>query len=682
MANRLGRIFGKAHRFAAKAVRSLSLLPTMAVVGAVMVWDRFSSLVDQGYRRNSVAYACIRALSTAVAEPRLVVTRDGEVVDGHPLLELLERPNPHMTQFEFWELIVTHMAICGRSFWWKQRSNRGAVAALWPLRPDRMSPRFDGGELLAGWSYTIDGRSFFLPVEDVLAFNLPDPGDETGGVVGGLGPLQVLAAEIDTDNEATGHVFSLLRNYAVPGVAVKVRGEVDQEEADDFKRQFVARYGGSRRGEPAVIDGDAEIVPLSHSLRDLEFPDLRGVAESRICAAFGVPPILVGVKVGLDRSTFSNAAESRRFWTQTRLAEWWRRLSDQVAMSLLPDFGSAAGLRCAFRVEELPAHQEIMAEQAERHAAAFKAGALLVDEYRAALGLDPLPGGAGQRLYRPVAVVVTDGAGEAIDEAPRATEDDDEDDEATEDDDEDEDATADASKAAKPPAVKVQEAERRRLAAAAHRDLAAAWAKIGDRVARRVEATKGGLPGVTVKAEFFTTADEAEIAGVILAHSTNAADAGYARAVELLGEVDLAPFPSAAVRQRVADEVGRRIVGINATTRADVARVVLAGLDSGQTLSELAASLRGLFVETYRGRAMAVARTEMAHHYNLGSLYAYRESMMVEAVNVFDGDRDAGCNAANGTTQSLAWAEANPIEHPNCQRVFAPVLVPLSQVAA
>lgn len=683
MLNRLGRMFHKA------AVK-LSLLPTMAAMGALMAWDRFGSLVSQGYRRNAVAYACIRTLSTSVAEPPLRVYRkdDDEEVENHPLRALLERPNPHMSEFEFWELVVTHLSICGRAFYWKQRSNRGQPVALWPLRPDRVTPRHDPMTLLAGWTYTLDGVDFAIPTEDILAFNLPDPGDETGGVVGGLGPLQVLAAEIDTDNEATGHVFSLLRNYAVPGVAVKVKGEVDEDEKEEFKREFVRRYGGSRRGEPAVIDGaEVEITPLSHTLRDLEFPDLRGVAESRICAVIGVPAILVGVKVGLDSATYSNVAGARRFWVQTRLSEWWRRLSDQIAHDLLPDFGSE-GVTVRFDINGLPSMQEIMAERAERFAAAFTRGVILVDEYRQALGLDPLPGKAGQVLYRPISAIVTDPA--APIEAPKPPalnpppEDDPEDEEEADDLDPEEDDEEAAPKALRRTVksaerIAAQIAHRERMAAPFGSDLAARWAKMGEAVISRVKA-KGATPGET-KAEYITAAEEAEVGAVILSYSSSAGVAGWEAASGLLGEA-VEDLPSEAVRQRTFNEIGRRIVGINATTRADVARIVTLALDEGVSLDELAKRLRGLFTETYKGRAMTVARTESAHHYNQGSVHAYRESNVVEAVTVYDGDIDSGCAAVNGTTQTLEWADANPVEHPNCQRVFAPVVTPVAQIAA
>lgn len=681
MLHRLGRMFGK-------AARHLSLLPAMAAMGAVMAWDRFSSLVSQGYRRNAVAYACIRTLAVSVAEPPLKVYRkdDDEEQENHPLRALMERPNPHMSEFEFWELIVTHLSICGRAFYWKERSNRGQPIALWPLRPDRVSPRHDSSTLLAGWTYTLDGIEYPIPTEDILAFNLPDPGDETGGVVGGLGPMQVLAAEIDTDNEATGHVFSLLRNYAIPGVAVKVKGEVDDDEKDDFKREFIARYGGSRRGEPAVIDGaEVDIVPLSHTLRDLEFPDLRGVAESRICAAIGVPAILVGVKVGLDSATYSNVAGARRFWTQTRLAEWWRRLSDQMTHDLLPDFGGE-GLVTRFDINGLPSMQEIMAEKAERYATAFKAGVILVDEYRSAIGLDPLPNKAGQVLYRPIAAIVTDPA--APIEAPKPPpalnpppegkpEDEDEGEEEEEVLEQDPPPKALRRKSAE--RIAAQLAHRERLAGQFRSDLAETWARVGASVAARSRAK--GAPSAETKVEYLTAADDEAIGAVILSFSTAASEAGWAAASEVIGEA-VEDLPSEAVRQRTFAEIGRRIVGINATTRADVARIVTLALDEGVSLDELAKRLRGLFTETYKGRAMTVARTESAHHYNQGSVHAYRESSVVEAVTVYDGDQDDECASVNGTRQTLDWADANPTQHPNCTRVFAPVVTPAAQIAA
>jgi hypothetical protein len=52
------------------------------------------------------------------------------------------------------------------------------------------------------------------------------------------------------------------------------------------------------------------------------FTDLDARNESRIVGPFGVPPILIGTRVGLSAATYSNYEEARRgFWQDTMLPE-------------------------------------------------------------------------------------------------------------------------------------------------------------------------------------------------------------------------------------------------------------------------------------------------------------------------------------------------------------------------
>jgi hypothetical protein len=76
---------------------------------------------------------------------------------------------------------------------------------------------------------------------------------------------------------------------------------------------------------------------------------------------------------------------------------------------------------------------------------------------------------------------------------------------------------------------------------------------------------------------------------------------------------------------------------------------------------------------TSESRAGLIARTEIANANNLTGTAAYRDSGLVERVEVFDGTEDDACAAADGQIWTLDEADANPIEHPNCQRAFAPV---------
>jgi hypothetical protein len=84
--------------------------------------------------------------------------------------------------------------------------------------------------------------------------------------------------------------------------------------------------------------------------------------------------------------------------------------------------------------------------------------------------------------------------------------------------------------------------------------------------------------------------------------------------------------------------------------------------------------LRDTVEQTYKGRARAIARTELGTAQAVASVSRYKDAG-VKRVIIFDGggdDSDDVCNGLNNTSQTLAWYEANPLEHPNCVRAAGP----------
>lgn len=130
--------------------------------------------------------------------------------------------------------------------------------------------------------------------------------------------------------------------------------------------------------------------------------------------------------------------------------------------------------------------------------------------------------------------------------------------------------------------------------------------------------------------------------------------------------------------QALFAEAGERIRGIQEETRARVQRYVEMANDQQLTPAGLAKLIRedpsGAFS---RSRAMMIARTETATVYNRGAVVGYKKSGRVKRVRVQDNEGPNSCEAckrANGQVWSLARAEANPTEHPNCVRSFTPVV--------
>lgn len=396
--------------------RSISLISSWLSSTLWLIESRFLNLAKETYSQNEVIYACLRLLSQSVPEAPLTPYADAEKKKAldttHPLALLIRQPNELMTEYEFWELTTLHMAIVGRSTWWKERNNAGQVIGLWPLRPDRVGPRYSdsdekGERVLWGYNYQVPGTGAIVPIprRDVIAFNFPDPAGESGGIIEGIGPVMALARQVASDNEATKFVGALLANYAAPTVAVKIKGKVrNEDEANLIKSHFRSQFGGANRGIPAVIDGESEIQVIGFNLRELEFPEIREIAESRIAAALGVPAVLVGLRVGLMRSTFNNMTESRRFFSETTLSNYWRRFQDQYTLDIAAEFDES--IICEFDTSKVKALAGALLELAQPIVDAFKAGAAMVNDYRAALKMELLDPEYGEVLYVPTAVTV------------------------------------------------------------------------------------------------------------------------------------------------------------------------------------------------------------------------------------------------------------------------------------
>lgn len=385
--------------------RGLTLVPSWLANVKWLISTKFLPLAQQAYGQNEVVFACLRLLSQSVPEAPLIAYQRNPaqgtktpVEYDHALAKLIRQPNPLMTEYEFWELTTLHMAIVGRSTWWKQRNNDGTIRALWPLRPDRVGPYYsdsmeEGKEVLWGWTYQLPGAGDYvlLPRHDVLSFNFPDPTGESGGIVEGFGPLQVLAKQVASDNEATKFVGALLANYAAPTVALKIKSPIRNEaEANLIKAKFRQEFGGSNRGTPALLDADTDITIIGFNLQQLEFPELRNTSESRIAAALGVPAILAGLKVGLQMgNNRASVTEQRAYFAETTLSNYWRRYQDQYTLDIATEFG--ADLMTDFNTLGVHAMAAHFQQKIAPVRNAFKDGAATRNEYRNAIGLPLLP---------------------------------------------------------------------------------------------------------------------------------------------------------------------------------------------------------------------------------------------------------------------------------------------------
>jgi HK97 family phage portal protein len=341
---------------------------------------------------NSAVVACLGVLSRSFSEGRLVVnkyTEDGdqEYVPNHPLEVLLKKPNPYMTGDVLGSYIMTSIHVTGDAYLMKQKNNAGQVIGLHPLIPQYVTPVGNSEQLITGYEYEIKNKKVLFNIEDIIHIrNGIDPDDHKKG----FAPLKTVLREIYGDESAGQLGTALLANMGVPSVIISPKDEymLSEEDADQIQRTYMRKVGGSQKGSPLILSGSMQVETLSFSPKDLDIGTLRNVPESRISAVLGVPAILAGLKIGLDRSTFSNARELRETFTENTLIPLWRQVAQEFENQLLKtDFINSDNLTCTYDLKDIRALQQDTDQVYTRMNSAVQGGWATVADARRAVGL-------------------------------------------------------------------------------------------------------------------------------------------------------------------------------------------------------------------------------------------------------------------------------------------------------
>ena len=358
----------------------------------------FESFATEGYGKSEIVHACIRELAVSAASPRYYVqapaTGGGAVeITSGLLYDLTSAPSPTSDWYSFIENLVTYLMVAGNSYVLKERNRSGRVSALYHLRPDRV--RIIGGDHGAeGYVYTVGGKDYSIPREDICHLALPNP----GGDLYGLSPLQVLARNVNLDLNMTDFAKVYFQNAGVPSGLLKLKRRLNtQEEASVIRSRWRSQFGGRNNfHRVAILDEDADYVPMAHSPKDMALPELHDLTESRICAVFGVPAILVGANVGLQRSTYSNYREARMAFHSETLEPMVSRILRHVNRNMFDEYPGNETLTVDWA--EMRSGLDDREAMTSRVTGLFAGGILTLNEARDQLGLEAVSDGALRRI--------------------------------------------------------------------------------------------------------------------------------------------------------------------------------------------------------------------------------------------------------------------------------------------
>jgi HK97 family phage portal protein len=354
-------------------------------------WTRrdYAGLAREGFMTNPVAHRCVRMVAEAAASVPWLLYEDGREHRAHPLLGLLERPNPRLAGGAFMEALYGHLMLAGNAY--VELLGAGAARELHLLRPDRVTVAADE----AGWPAALEHREG--AGRRRVALGVPDGAGGAGGALHltlfhplddhyGFPPLEAALMALDIHNAAGRWNKALLDNSARPSGALvyapKDGTHLTDEQFERLRAELEQGYtGGTRAGRPLLLDGDLDWKTMGLTPKDMDFVEAKNGAGRDIALAFGVPPMLLGIP---GDNTYANYAEANRAFYRLTILPLVGRIARELSVFLGDAFGG--GLRLwydADAVEGLAMERDLLWRRVG--AAPF----LTEDEKREAVGYQP-----------------------------------------------------------------------------------------------------------------------------------------------------------------------------------------------------------------------------------------------------------------------------------------------------
>lgn len=348
----------------------------------------YRAFAQEGFVKNPIVYRAVRMISEGAASVPLLVYEADEERTGHPLTDVLARPNQTHTRADFIEACLGYLLVSGNLFV-EAVAVDGRIRELHPLRPDRVEIVTGDDGWPAAYRYTASGRSELIAgevvdgVSRILHLRFFHPLSDHDG----LSPMAAAAAAIDIHNAAGAWNKALLDNAARPSGALVYTGSaaLAPDQFERLKQELRDSFEGARNaGRPLLLEGGLDWKAMGLSPQDMDFIAAKHAAAREIALAFGVPPMLLGIP---GDNTYANYQEANRtLWRQTVLP-MLARLADGLATWLAPAWPTTGALAIRpdlDRVDALSGEREALWARLER------CSFLTVDEKREALGYGPL----------------------------------------------------------------------------------------------------------------------------------------------------------------------------------------------------------------------------------------------------------------------------------------------------
>lgn len=349
--------------------------------------NSFEGYVQGAYKADGIVFACIAARQRVFSQARFQwrefrAGRPGDLF-GSAELAILEDPWPGGTTGEMLARMEAVASLAG-NYYATTADDEGRLGRtatgnrrIVHMRPDWTDIIIDAPSgnpngldaRAVGYSYWPPASAglnrpepvILLPTEVCHFSPIPDPIARFRG----MSWLTPIVEEVRADKAATAHKGRFFTNGAVPNMAVVFNENTAPEAFEAFVDKFNDSHQGTDNAYKTLfLAGGADVRPLSVDLRQLDFKATQGAGETRIAAAAGVHPVIVGLSEGLQGSSLNagNYNAAKRNFAETTLQHLWSVAAASLASLVTAPRPTA---RLWFDAKDIPFLRENAADLAD-----------------------------------------------------------------------------------------------------------------------------------------------------------------------------------------------------------------------------------------------------------------------------------------------------------------------------
>lgn len=337
-------------------------------------------------------YACIDAIAGAVGSNGFTLQRKLNKTNArvmkHPLLDILNKPNPFQTGTDLLYIISSHIDAHGVSYLYPVPNGNGKIVELWALDPARISI-VRTNDFIGGFVYK-NPKGTRIPFEsdELIPIMRPNPFDQQSGV----STIEMARHQLESDINAIEWNKRFFENGANPSGVLTSEKELKESEFTRLKAQFSKKYTGIKNmHKPMLLEGGLKWQQVSLKQKDMDYIEQRKFTRDDILSIFKVPKPIVAISDDVNRA---NAETAEYVFAKLTVLPRLELIFEKLNRFLMPLFPATENLDLVPN-NPVPENAEL---KLKRNTQAVNKW-LTINEVRAEDGYEPLDG--GDILYQP-----------------------------------------------------------------------------------------------------------------------------------------------------------------------------------------------------------------------------------------------------------------------------------------